>query len=35
MTPIFFHPEAETEMVAAATYYEGQQDLGDVPALLL
>lgn len=25
MKPIRFHPEAEAEMVAAATYYEHQQ----------
>jgi len=25
MTPIFFHPEAEAEVVAAAVYYEEQQ----------
>jgi plasmid stabilization system protein ParE len=29
MTTIFFHPEANAEVVSAATYYEGQQeDLG-------
>ena len=29
MTPVFFHPEADAEVVAAANYYEGQQeDLG-------
>lgn len=29
MMPVFFHPEAESEVVAAANYYEGQQeDLG-------
>lgn len=29
MTPVFFHPEAEAEVLAAANYYEGQQeDLG-------
>ncbi len=29
MTPIRFHPEAESEMIAAALYYESQQkDLG-------
>ncbi|KAF0221585.1 MAG: plasmid stabilization system [Geobacteraceae bacterium] len=29
MTAVFFHPEADAEVVAAAAYYEGQQeDLG-------
>lgn len=29
MIPLFFHPEAEAEVFAAANYYEGQQvDLG-------
>jgi len=29
MTSVFFHPEADAEVVAAANYYEGQQeDLG-------
>lgn len=29
MTPVLFHPQAETELVAAATWYEGEQtDLG-------
>lgn len=29
MTPIVFHPQAEIELVAAATWYEGEQtDLG-------
>ncbi len=29
MMSIFFHPEADAELVAAANYYEGQQeDLG-------
>jgi toxin ParE1/3/4 len=29
MTAVFFHPEADAEVVAAANYYEGQQeDLG-------
>ena len=29
MTTIFFHPEANAEVVSAAAYYEGQQeDLG-------
>ncbi len=26
MTTIFFHPEADVEVVAAATYYEEQQE---------
>jgi hypothetical protein len=26
MMSIFFHPEADTELVAAANYYEGQQE---------
>lgn len=26
MTTIFFHPEADTEVVTAATYYEEQQE---------
>lgn len=29
MTVVFFHPEANAEVIAAAAYYEGQQeDLG-------
>jgi len=26
MTAVFFHPEADAELVAAAVYYEGQQE---------
>ena len=25
MTAVFFHPEADAELIAAAVYYEGQQ----------
>jgi len=29
MTPVVFHPHAEAELVAAASWYEGEQaDLG-------
>ena len=26
MTAVFFHPEADAELIAAAVYYEGQQE---------
>jgi len=26
MTTVFFHPEANAELIAAAVYYEGQQE---------
>jgi hypothetical protein len=26
MTTVFFHPEADAELIAAAVYYEGQQE---------